>query len=202
MRKNVIGIDLASCFSAVAVIEANKPVVVVNEEGSTTTPSVINIEDGLPKVGGAAKRKMIMAPKDTIYLVKRFMGGTYDEVAEAIKHVTYDVVNEGGKPRIVVNDKKYSPEELSAMILTKLKKTAEDYIGSEVTDAVITVPAFFSDAAKSATKTAGELAGLNVLRIISEPTAAILASNIDKKKGGKFIVVDFGGKNLNCLRAA
>jgi molecular chaperone DnaK len=125
------------------------------------------------------------------------MGGTYDEVQEAVKHVQYDVVNDNGLPRILINDRKYSPEELSAMILTKLKKTAEDYVGGEVTNAVITVPAFFSDAAKSATKQAGELAGLNVLRIISEPTAALLASNIDKKKDGKYLVVDFGGSTTD-----
>ena len=193
----VIGCDLGSTLSEVAVIEANKAVVIANEDGSYTTPSVISFKEGSPKVGNAAKRQMIVSPKETVNLIKRFMGGTYEEVQDAIKHVQYEVVNENGLPRILINDRKYSPEELSAMILTKTKKTAEDYLGSEVTDAVITVPAFFSDAAKSATKQAGELAGLNVLRIISEPTAALLASNIDKKKDGKYLVVDFGGSTLD-----
>lgn len=193
----VIGIDLGSTLSEVAVIEGGKPVVVVNEEGSSTTPSIINLKENSPKVGGAAKRQMLVAPKETVNLIKRFMGGTYDEVKEAITHVQYDVINDNGLPRVSINGRKYSPEELSAMILMKMKKVAEDYLGDTVTDAVITVPAFFSDAAKSATKQAGELAGLNVLRIISEPTASLLASNIDKKKDGKYLVVDFGGSTTD-----
>lgn len=193
----VIGIDLGSTLSEVAVIEGGKPVVVVNEEGSSTTPSIINLKENTPKVGGAAKRQMLVAPKETVNLIKRFMGGTYDEVKEAITHVQYDVVNDNGLPRVSINGRKYSPEELSAMILTKMKKVAEDYLGDTVKDAVITVPAFFSDAAKSATKQSGELAGLNVLRIISEPTAALLASNIDKKKDGKYLVVDVGGSTTD-----
>lgn len=188
-----IGIDLGSTLSEVAVIENGKPTVIANEEGAYTTPSVISLKEGTPKVGNSAKRQMVVSPKETVNLIKRFMGGTYEEVQDAIKHVQYDVVNDNGLPRIVVNGRKYSPEELSAMIVTKMKKVAEDYLGTDVTDAVITVPAFFSDAAKSATKQAGELAGLNVLRIISEPTSAILASNIDKKKEGKYLVVDAGG---------
>lgn len=202
MNKKAIGIDLGSTLSEVAVIEAGKPTVIANEEGSYTTPSVISLKESSPKVGSSAKRQMVVSPKETVNLIKRFMGGTYDEVQDAINHVQYEVVNDNGHPRIVINARKYSPEELSAMILTKLKKTAEDYIGSEVTDAVITVPAFFSDAAKSATKQAGELAGLKVLRIISEPTSALLASNIDKKKEGKYLVTDFGGENSTRLRAA
>jgi len=193
----VIGIDLGSTLSEVAVIEGGKPVVVVNEEGSSTTPSIINLKENSPKVGGVAKRQMLVAPKETVNLIKRFMGGTYDEVKEAITHVQYDVINDNGLPRVSINGRKYSPEELSAMILMKMKKVAEDYLGDTVTDAVITVPAFFSDAAKSATKQAGELAGLNVLRIISEPTASLLASNIDKKKDGKYLVVDFGGSTTD-----
>jgi len=193
----VIGCDLGSTLSEVAVIENGKSTVIANEEGSYTTPSVISFRDETPKVGGSAKRQMIVSPKETVNLIKRFMGGTYEEVEEAITHVQYDVVNDNGLPRILIKDRKYSPEELSSMILTKLKKTAEDYLGEEVTEAVITVPAFFSDAAKSATKQAGELAGLNVLRIISEPTAALLASNIDKEKDGKYLVVDFGGSTLD-----
>lgn len=193
----VIGIDLGSTLSEVAVIEGGNPVVVVNEEGSSTTPSIINLKENSPKVGGAAKRQMLVAPKETVNLIKRFMGGTYDEVKEAITHVQYDVIDDNGLPRVSINGRKYSPEELSAMILMKMKKVAEDYLGDTVTDAVITVPAFFSDAAKSATKQSGELAGLNVLRIISEPTAALLASNIDKKKEGKYLVVDFGGSTTD-----
>jgi molecular chaperone DnaK len=193
----VIGIDLGSTLSEVAVIESGNPVVVVNEEGSSTTPSIINLKENSPKVGGAAKRQMLVAPKETVNLIKRFMGGTYDEVKEAITHVQYDVINDNGLPRVSINGRKYSPEELSAMILMKMKKVAEDYLGDTVTDAVITVPAFFSDAAKSATKQSGELAGLNVLRIISEPTAALLASNIDQKKEGKYLVVDFGGSTTD-----
>jgi len=193
----VVGCDLGSTLTEISVIEGGKATVIANEEGSYTTPSVISFKDGTPKVGNAAKRQMIVSPKETVNLIKRFMGGTYDEVQDAIKHVQYDVVNDNGLPRILINGRKYSPEELSAMILTKMKKVAEDYVGEEVTDAVITVPAFFSDAAKSATKQAGELAGFNVLRIISEPTAALLASNIDKKKDGKYLVVDFGGSTLD-----
>lgn len=196
-KRKAIGCDLGSTLSEVSIMEGDRPIVIANEEGSYTTPSVISLKDGNPKVGGAAKRQMLIAPKDTVNLIKRFMGGTYEEVQDAIKHVQYDVVNDNGLPRILINGRKYSPEELSSMIVTKMKKVAEDYLGEEVTDAVITVPAFFSDAAKSATKQAGELAGLNVLRIISEPTAALLASNIDKKKGGKYLVVDFGGSTTD-----
>jgi molecular chaperone DnaK len=193
MNKTVIGIDLGSTLSEVAVIENGKPVVVVNEEGSYTTPSVIALKNGERKIGGGAKRQMIVNPKETVNLIKRFMGGTFDECKDAITHVQYDIVNRDGKPKVSIEGREYSPEELSSMILGKMKTIAEDYVGHEVTDAVITVPAFFSDAARNATKLAGELAGLNVLRIIAEPTAALLSSNIDMKKGGKFMVVDFGG---------
>ena len=198
----VIGIDLGSTLSEVAVIEGGKPTVVVNEDGSYTTPSVVSIIDGERKVGAAAKRQQIVNPKSTIYLIKRFMGATYNESSDAIKHVQYDVVNENGKPRVKIGDKMFSPEEISSHILGKMKKIAEDYLGEEVKDAVITVPAFFNDSARQATKTAGELAGLNVLRIIAEPTAAILSSNIDMQKGGKYMVVDFGGEHSTRLRAA
>lgn len=197
MSKRAIGIDLGSTVSEVAVIENGKPIVIANEEGSYTTPSVVSFKDGTPKVGNAAKRQMIVSPKETVNLIKRFMGGTYDEVQDAIKHIQYDVVNDNGLPRVLINGRMYSPEEISAMILTKMKKVAEDYVGEEITDAVITVPAFFSDAAKSATKQAGELAGLNCLRVLSEPTASILCSNIDKKKDGKYLVVDFGGSTTD-----
>lgn len=193
MSKKSIGIDLGSTLSEIAIIENGKPTTIVNEEGSYTTPSVIALKNGERKVGGAAKRQMVVNPKETVNLIKRFMGATFEESKEAIKHVNYEVINSNGQPRVNIEDKLYSPEELSAMILTKMKKIAEDYCGEEITDAVITVPAFFSDKARSATKLAGELAGLNVLRVIAEPTAALLSSNIDMNKGGKYMVVDFGG---------
>jgi len=158
---------------------------------------VVSISGDERKVGASAKRQQIVKSKETINLIKRFMGRTFDECEEAIKHVQYNVVNEGGYPRIEIEGKKYSPEEISSFILAKLKKMAEDYTGEEIKDAVITVPAFFSDAAKRATKTAGELAGLNVIRVIAEPTAAVLASKIDRSKGGKYLVVDFGGSTLD-----
>ena len=192
-----IGIDLGSTLSEVAIIENGKPFVVVNEEGSRTTPSVIMIKNGERKVGAAANRQKVVNPKETVVLIKRFMGGTYDEIKEHIKHVQYDVVNRNGVPRVSIEGREYSPEELSSMILQKMKKIAEDYTGETITDAVITVPAFFNDAQRQATKQAGELAGLNVLRIIAEPTAALLASNIDMKKGGKYMVVDYGGSTLD-----
>ena len=197
MSKTVIGIDLGSTLSEVAIIENGKPVIVVNEEGSYTTPSVISLKNGERKVGASAKRQMIVNPKETVNLIKRFMGATFEESKEAIKHVQYEIVNSNGMPKALIEGREYSPEELSSMIITKMKKIAEDYVGHEVTDAVITVPAFFSDKARNATKMAGELAGLNVLRIIAEPTAALLSSNIDMKKGGKFMVVDFGGSTLD-----
>lgn len=197
MSKKVIGIDLGSTASEVCVIENGKPVVVTNDEGSKMTSSVVYIKDGERKIGGAAKRQMLTMPKNTVNLIKRFMGATYTESSEAIKHVQYDVVDENNKPYVKIGEKKYSAEEISSMIVTKMKKIAEDYVGEEVKDAVITVPAFFSDAAKAATKTAGELAGLNVLRIIAEPTSAILSSNIDMSKGGKYMVTDYGGSTLD-----
>ena len=189
----VIGVDLGSTFSAVAVLEGGKPVVIANEEGSRTTPSVISLKDGDRKVGASAKRQIVVNPKETVNLIKRFMGATYSECEEPMRHVQYDVNDRGGVPRVSIEGRDYSPEELSSMIIQKLKKTAEDYLGEEVKDCCITVPAFFGDAARAATKLAGELAGLNVLRVIAEPTAALLASNIDLKKDGKYLVVDTGG---------
>lgn len=197
MSKTVIGIDLGSTLSEVSVIENGKPVIVVNEEGSYTTPSVISLKNGERKVGASAKRQMIVNPKETVNLIKRFMGATYEESKDAIEHVQYDIVNSNGMPKALIEGREYSPEELSSMIIAKMKKIAEDYLGHEVTDAVITVPAFFSDNARNATKMAGELAGLNVLRIIAEPTAALLSSNIEMTKGGTFMVVDFGGSTLD-----
>ena len=194
----IIGIDLGSTLSEVAVVEGGKPTIIVNDEGSRTTPSVIGfLDSGERKVGAAAKRQMVTNPKSTINLIKRCMGGTYDEVKDNISHIQYDVINKNNKPVVSVNGKEYTPEEISAMILSKLKKCAEDYLGETVTDAVITVPAWFSDPARSATKVAGEIAGLNVLRVVAEPTAAILASNIDMNKGGKYMVVDYGGSTLD-----
>ena len=194
----IVGIDLGSTLSEVAVVEGGKPTIIVNEEGSRTTPSVIAfLEGGERKVGASAKRQMVTNPKNTINLIKRFMGGTYDEVKDNISHIQYDVINKNGYPRILVGGKEYSPEELSAMILGKLKKCAEDYLGETVTDAVITVPAFFNNDQREATKRAGEIAGLNVRRIVAEPTAAIMASEIDINKGGKYMVVDYGGSTLD-----
>ena len=197
MSKKVIGIDLGSTLSEVAVMEGGKPTIIINSEGDRCTPSVVSIKGGERVVGAAAKRQAVTNPKTTINLIKRFMGGTYNEIKDNISHVQYEVKDVGGYPRIVIEDREYSPEEISAMILTKMKKTAEDYLGEEVTDAVITVPAYFSEAAREATKRAAEIAGLNPLRLIAEPTAAILASNIDKEKGGKFMVVDYGGSTLD-----
>ena len=142
----IIAIDLGSTLSEVSVMEAGTPTIIVNDEGSRTTPSVVSFADGERKVGSAAKRQMVMKPKETVNLIKRFMGCTFDEVQEDIKHVQYDVVNENGYPRIVIGDKKYSPEEISAMIVAKMKDIAEAYLGEPVTDAIITVPAYFNDA--------------------------------------------------------
>ena len=193
----IIGIDLGSTNSAVAVMENGVPTVIINDEGGRTTPSVISIKGEETKVGASANRAAALNPKTTVKIIKRFMGGTYDEVKEHISHVQYDVENVDGTPRVKIEDKYYSPEELSAKILQKMKKTAEDYLGETVTDAVITVPAYFSDAARAATKVAGEIAGLNVRRIVAEPTAAVLASDIDRKNGGKFMVVDDGGSTTD-----
>lgn len=194
----IIGIDLGSTASEVAIVENGTPIVLVNDEGGRLTPSVISFtKDGERKVGAAAKRQAITNPKGTVVLIKRFMGGTYDEVKDNITHVQYDVVEKNGYPQIKIADKEYTPEELSAMIITKMKQTAEDYLQETVTDAVITVPAYFNDAQREATKRAGEIAGLNVRRIVAEPTAAILASNIDMEKGGKYMVVDYGGSTLD-----
>ena len=193
----IIGIDLGSTNSAVAVLENGVPTVIINDEGGRTTPSVIAIKGDERKVGAAANRAAALNPKTTVKIIKRFMGGTFDEIKEHISHVQYDVENSNGMPRVKIEDKLYSPEELSAMILQKMKKTAEDYLGETVTDAVITVPAYFSDSARAATKVAGEIAGLNVRRIVAEPTAAVLASDIDRKKGGKFMVVDDGGSTTD-----
>ena len=194
----VIGIDLGSTMSSVAVMENGKPTVIVNEEGSYGTPSVILLhnEDDV-KVGNSAKRQQVVYPTETVRIIKRFMGATFDESSEAIKHVQYKVVNDNNKVKVEINGKTYTPEGLSALILKKMKQIAEDYLGEEVHDAVITVPAYFGDSARSATKLAGEMAGLNVKRVIPEPTAAILSSGLDMNKNAKYMVADFGGATLD-----
>jgi len=192
----IIGIDLGTTNSCVAVMEGNEPVVIANNEGKRTTPSVVAfVENGERKVGDPAKRQAITNPKHTVYSIKRFMGETFDKVTVETQRVPYDVVRgDNNTPRVKIEDRKYSPQEISAMILQKMKKTAEDYLGQEVTDAVVTVPAYFSDSQRQATKEAGEIAGLNVRRIINEPTAAALAYGLDKKhKDMKIAVYDLGG---------
>ena len=191
----IIGIDLGTTNSCVAVFEGNEPVVIANSEGKRTTPSIIGFADnGERKVGDPAKRQAITNPNKTIYSIKRFMGETYAQTAKEIERMPYPVVNEGGMPRVDIDGKKYTPQEISAMILQKMKKTAEDYLGQEVTEAVITVPAYFSDSQRQATKEAGQIAGLNVRRIVNEPTAAALAYGVDKaNKDMKIAVFDLGG---------
>lgn len=191
----IIGIDLGTTNSCVAVFEGNEPVVITNSEGKRTTPSVVGfVEGGERKVGDPAKRQAITNPKKTVYSIKRFMGETYDQSRKEAERVPFTVVNEGGYPRVQIDDRKYTPQEISAMVLQKMKKTAEDYLGQEVTDAVITVPAYFSDSQRQATKEAGAIAGLNVRRIVNEPTAAALAYGVDKSnKDMKIAVFDLGG---------
>ena len=192
----IIGIDLGTTNSCVSVMEGNEPVVIPNSEGKRTTPSVVAfVEGGERKVGDPAKRQAITNPENTIYSIKRFMGNRFDEVSKEVKRVPYTVVKgDNNTPRVSIGDRKYSPQEISAMILQKMKKTAEDFIGQEVSGAVITVPAYFNDAQRQATKEAGEIAGLKVERIINEPTAAALAYGMDKSgKDMKIVVFDFGG---------
>ena len=191
----VIGIDLGTTNSCVAVFEGSEPVVIANSEGKRTTPSVVGfVKDGDRKVGDPAKRQAITNPKNTVYSIKRFMGETYAQSQKEAEAMPYTVVNEGGYPRVEIEGRKYTPQEISAMVLQKMKKTAEDYLGQEVTDAVITVPAYFSDSQRQATKEAGQIAGLNVQRIVNEPTAAALAYGVDKaNKEMKIAVFDLGG---------
>ena len=191
----IIGIDLGTTNSCVAVFEGNEPVVIANSEGKRTTPSVIGfVKDGERKVGDPAKRQAITNPKNTVYSIKRFMGETFQQCEKEVSRVPFGVVNEGGYPRVDIEGRKYTPQEISAMVLQKMKKTAEDYLGQEVTDAVITVPAYFSDSQRQATKEAGQIAGLNVQRIVNEPTAAALAYGVDKaNKDMKIAVFDLGG---------
>ena len=191
----IIGIDLGTTNSCVAVFEGNEPVVIANSEGKRTTPSVVGfVENGERKIGDPAKRQAITNPKNTVYSIKRFMGENWQQTEKEISRVPYTVVNEGGYPRVDINGRKYTPQEISAMVLQKMKKTAEDYLGQEVTEAVITVPAYFSDSQRQATKEAGQIAGLEVKRIVNEPTAAALAYGVDKaNKDMKIAVFDLGG---------
>jgi molecular chaperone DnaK len=193
----IIGIDLGTTNSCVAVMEGNEPVVIPNSEGRRTTPSIVAFLDngnGERKVGDPAKRQAITNPKNTIYSIKRFMGEPYSKVSLERERVSYEVVKgENDTVRIKIGDRLYSPQEISAMVLQKMKKTAEDYLGTTVTEAVITVPAYFNDSQRQATKEAGEIAGLKVLRIVNEPTAAALAYGLDKKKDMKIAVYDLGG---------
>lgn len=193
----IIGIDLGTTNSCVAVFEGNEPVVIANSEGKRTTPSVVGfMKDGERKVGDPAKRQAITNPRNTVYSIKRFMGETYDQCKAEVDRVPYTVINDNGYPKVQIEGAAhpYTPQEISAMTLQKMKKTAEDYLGQEVTDAVITVPAYFSDSQRQATKEAGEIAGLNVRRIVNEPTAAALAYGVDKaNKDMKIAVFDLGG---------
>ena len=191
----IIGIDLGTTNSCVAVFEGNEPVVIANSEGKRTTPSVIGfVKDGERKVGDPAKRQAITNPQNTVYSIKRFMGETYEQSRKEAEAMPYKVVNEGGYPRVEIEGRKYTPQEISAMVLHQMKTTAEDYLGQEVTDAVITVPAYFYDSQRQATKEAGEIAGLKVQRIVNEPTAAALAYGVDKaNKDMKIAVFDLGG---------
>ena len=200
----IISLDLGTSTSCVSVFEGGKPVVIVNSEGKRTTPSVVAFtKDGERKIGDAARRQAITNPKNTIYSIKRFMGETYEQVEGERKRVPYDVVNENGYPKVNIEGRKYTPQEISAMIIQKMKKAAEDYIGEDVKDIVITVPAYFSDSQRQATKEAGEIAGLNVRRIINEPTAAALAYGIDKAdKDMNIAVFDFGGRRTASAMAA
>ncbi len=193
----IIGVDLGTTNSCVAVMEGNEPVVIPNSEGKRTTPSIVGFTtSGERKVGDPAKRQSVTNPDKTISSIKRFMGTSYEESKNEISRVPYKITkSDNNSPRVEIEDRKYSPQEISAIVLQKMKQTAEDYLGTEVTEAVITVPAYFNDAQRQATKEAGEIAGLNVRRIINEPTAAALAYGLDKKNKDSLIVVfDCGGE--------
>src|SRR5216683_1733427 len=195
MSSKIIGIDLGTTNSVVAVMEGGEPVVITNPEGGRLTPSVVAFtKTGERLVGQVAKRQAVTNPENTIFSIKRFMGRKYDEVSEEMKMVPYQVVRaSNGDARVTANGKEYSPPEISAMILQKLKQAAEEYLGQPVSQAVITVPAYFNDAQRQATKDAGQIAGLEVMRIVNEPTAAALAYGLDKKKDETIAVYDFGG---------
>ena len=190
----IIGIDLGTTNSVVAVMEGGEPTVITNSEGGRTTPSVVAFtKDGNRLVGQVAKRQAVTNPENTVYSIKRFMGRRFDEVSEEKKQVPYGVQAAGGDVRITAGGKEWSPPEISAMVLQKLKQAAEDYLGQKVEKAVITVPAYFNDSQRQATKDAGRIAGLEVMRIVNEPTAAALAYGLDKKKDETIAVFDFGG---------
>jgi molecular chaperone DnaK len=193
----ILGIDLGTTNSCVAIMENGEPVIITNSEGKRTTPSIVGfIDGGERKIGDPAKRQSVTNPDKTVYSIKRFMGSNYDEIKSEVKRVPYNVVKgKNNTPKVNIDGKEYSPQEISAMVLQKMKQTAEDYLGQSITEAVITVPAYFNDAQRQATKEAGEIAGLNVRRIINEPTAAALAYGLDKKnKDSKIVVFDCGGK--------
>src|SRR5882672_8230735 len=195
MANKVIGIDLGTTNSVVAVMEGGQPAVIVNQEGARLTPSVVGLtKDGERVVGQVAKRQAVTNPENTIFSIKRFMGRKFDEVNSESTRVPYKVMRaDNGDAWVEARGKKYSPPEISAIVLQKLKQAAEDYLGEKVTDAVITVPAYFNDAQRQATKNAGQIAGLNVVRIINEPTAASLAYGLDKKANETILVFDLGG---------
>jgi len=189
-----IGIDLGTSNSCVSVMEGGKAIVITNAEGKRTTPSIVAFLDDERKIGEAAKRQAITNSKNTISSIKRFMGTKYDDISDTIERESYEIVDDGGYPKVLINDKKYTPQEISAIILQKMKKTAEDYLGQKVSSAVITVPAYFTDSQRQATKEAGEIAGLTVKRIINEPTAASLSYGLDKEMDDqKIAVFDLGG---------
>lgn len=202
--KKIIGIDLGTTNSCVSVFEGGNAVVITNSEGKRTTPSIVGFtKDGERKVGDAAKRQAITNPKNTVYSIKRYMGMPWDKVKDEDKNVPYNLINDGGLPKVDIDGKKYTPQEISAMILSKMKKTAEDYLGTEVTEAVVTVPAYFDDTQRQATIEAGKIAGLEVKRIVNEPTAAALAYGVDKSdKDMKIVVFDCGGKRQNFTASA
>ena len=201
--KKIIGIDLGTTNSCVSVFEGGNAVVITNSEGKRTTPSIVGFtKDGERKVGDAAKRQAITNPKNTVYSIKRYMGMPWDKVKDEDKNVPYNLINDGGLPKVDIDGKKYTPQEISAMILSKMKKTAEDYLGTEVTEAVVTVPAYFDDTQRQATLEAGKIAGLEVKRIVNEPTSAALAYGVDKSdKDMKIVVFDCGGKHQNTASA-
>ena len=190
----IIGIDLGTTNSCVSIMEGGKPVVITNSEGNRTTPSIVAFTNkGEVLVGQPAKNQMVTNPENTIFSIKRFMGNTYNEVTEERSRMPYTVLEEDGKVKIKTLEGNFTPQEISARILQKMKQTAEEYLGETVTDAIITVPAYFNDSQRQSTKDAGRIAGLNVLRIINEPTAAALAYGIEKKKDEKIAVYDLGG---------
>ncbi len=202
-NKKIIGIDLGTTNSCVSVYEGTESVVITNAEGKRTTPSIVGfMKDGERKVGDPAKRQAITNPKNTVYSIKRYMGVDWNSVKDEDKNVPFNLVNDNGYPKVDIEGKKYTPQEISAMILSKMKKAAEDYLGTEITEAVITVPAYFSDTQRQATIEAGKIAGLDVKRIVNEPTAAALAYGVDKSdKDMKVVVFDFGGKHRETASA-